>query len=440
MAESPNHRRTIPLWATILAVGLGLRVLAAFLVTGYVEKKGTPCVFGDTTIYRQLAESIVLGKPYMVDQFGSPHYALRTPGYPIFLAACREIFGPSLLAVRLVQAALGTLGVWLVANLAGAVLEDPHDPNRPDGPTDRTIPLMAAGLAAVHPYLVGMSALVLSEATFLPAMLAGLWGLASLWGSSGPRRATLVALGTGLAMGSAILSRPSWALFLPAILAFWVARPGPGSGRGIAWKRASIVALSTACVLAPWWVRNAQVIGKFVPTALWVGASLYDGIGPQANGESEMKFVEEPDVRSLGEVEQDEVFRSRSIAFARSHPGRAVELAAIKFGRFWSPWPNAGTLRGLGVAAASASWTIPTFALIGLGAWSFRRDPRTLALLAGPLAYFCLLHMVFVSSIRYRIPGEAPAMGLAAVGLIRASMWLRPRASATPPNLGSVEP
>jgi 4-amino-4-deoxy-L-arabinose transferase-like glycosyltransferase len=297
-----------------------------------------------------------------------------------------------------------------------------------------SLPLIAASIAAVHPYIIGMSALVLSEATFLPLMLLGLWGLASLWREPGPRRPRLVAVGTGLAMGAAILSRPSWALFVPAALTAWIV-----GSRGKAAGRAAVVALATASVLAPWWVRNERVIGRFVPTALWVGASLYDGIGPQATGASDMAFVDEPDVRALGESEQDAVFRARSLAFARSNPGRVAELVWIKLGRFWSPWPNADTLQGPGVAVASALVTVPVFALIALGAWDRRRDFRALVLLGGPLAYFCVLHMVFVSSIRYRIPGEVPAMGLAAVGLVRVLAWAGLRASNGPPARGGFD-
>ena len=36
-----------------------------------------------------------------------PHFALRTPGYPLFLAACRSVLGDDPLGVRVVQAGLG---------------------------------------------------------------------------------------------------------------------------------------------------------------------------------------------------------------------------------------------------------------------------------------------------------------------------------------------
>jgi hypothetical protein len=52
-----------------------------------------------------------------------------------------------------------------------------------------------------------------------------------------------------------------------------------------------------------------------------------------------------------------------------------------------------------------------------------------LTLLAGPLLYFCAIHMVFASSMRYRIPGEMPALGLAAIGGTKIGMWWRGKMS-----------
>ena len=412
-----------------LGVALGLRVVAALVVTVYAARVGKPCVFGDTSIYVALANTINAGTTYQVDQWGVPHFALRTPGYPAFLAACFATFGPSLLAVRVVQAVLGVVVVALVGRLTGAI----------GGGSDRswqTPAGIALGLAAVEPFVVALAALVLSEAVFLPLMMAGLWGLARLWADpiSTDRPASgLVAVLTGVAMGGAIMARPSWALFVPLILMVWIAatdRPR----RTIAFRNAALVALATAVVMAPWWVRNGRVIGRFVPTALWVGASLYDGISPEADGSSDMQFVDDPEVRALGEVEQDRVFRERSLAFARHQPGRVLELALIKFGRFWSPWPNADTLRNPWIAVGSAVVTLPGFGLIALGVWDRRRDVRALALLAGPLVYFCGLHLVFVSSIRYRIPGLVPALGLAGFGLVRLMGWVQGRSGGGSPG------
>jgi hypothetical protein len=172
-------------------------------------------------------------------------------------------------------------------------------------------------------------------------------------------------------------------------------------------------------VMAPWWVRNARLYGKFVPTALWMGASLYDGLSPRATGASDMTFLEDPEFWPLDEEAQDAALRDRAIAFARANPGRVLRLAAVKAARFWSPWPNAEAFSSPALAVASCLVTLPQFALMALGVWDRRRDRRALVLLGLPLVYVFLLHLVFVSSMRYRIPASVPALGLAAVGLKR---------------------
>jgi hypothetical protein len=404
--ESEPTRSSWALLATILAVGFALRVAAGFFVQWYANRLGKPCLFGDTLIYWGLARAIRMGGPFVVNQFGVPHFALRTPGYPLFLAVCQWLFGAeNYLAVRLVQAGLGTLGVYFVYRLVGRVVPG------------RSAAIVVAALAAVEPYGVGLGALILSEGVFVPLMVAGLWGLAVLWpkgAEPGPRHPALKAVATGIVHGAAILVRPSWALIVPLLL---LALAILGGRR--AFRAAAIIGLATAAVLAPWWVRNYSIFGRFVPTALWVGASLYDGLSPIATGASDMDFLALPGIVELDEAAQDAELRQAAIAFARSNPARAIELALIKAGRFWSPWPNAETLRSPMAAWLSAAVTLPLFALAAVGTWDRRRDARALILLAGPLAYFFVLHMVFVSSIRYRIPGFLPALGLAAVGLGR---------------------
>ena len=437
-ADTPRRRAIDRLasLALVLEWALALRVLAADLVQWLTERRGKLCLFPDADIYWDLARMIRRGEPFQVVYWGDlPHFALRTPGYPLFLAFCQSVFGESPLAARLVQAVMGAGSVYLVFRLTREL-----DPAGAASAGRWTPALLAAVLAAIDPYYVGTAALLLSEAVFIPLMVLSLWGLAVLWGESrpSPRRAVAWAVTVGVASAAAVLVRPSWALCVPLLLLARVALAGRGS-RLRAIGDACVIAVAAALVMAPWWVRNERVIGRFVPTALWMGASLYDGLNPRATGASDMEFLNEPDIWPLGEEAQDAELRRRAIAFARAHPGRVLELAGIKFLRYWSPWPNAETIRSRWIAVVCAVWSVPLYVLWGAGLWARRRDPRALVLLVGPLIYFCLLHMVFAGSMRYRIPGEVPALGLAALGLQHLAGTRMPRRDESVPSSGPID-
>jgi hypothetical protein len=279
-------------------------------------------------------------------------------------------------------------------------------------------------MVALHPYFIVMSVLILSEAVFVPLMVASLWGLAVLWNSrtlasfSFTWRSLTLALGTGAVSGLAILVRPAWAFFVPSVLCIsGIISPRGATQRLTKLRIAGAVMFGLCIVMMPWWVRNWQTYGRFVPSAVWIGASLYDGLNPDATGASNMRFLEDPDIWPLGELDQDAELGRRAREFVASHPGRALELAFVKLARYWSPWPNAEGFRSSLLAAASALFVVPILCLVFLGLCHTRKDVRAWILLAGSLLYFCGLHMIFASSMRYRVPAEVPAMGLAAIGL-----------------------
>lgn len=411
--------------ALILQVALALRVVAADLLDLYVHRGGSErlCLFPDTTIYWGLARAIRTGAPYeYVEWSDIPHFALRTPGYPLFLAGCQAVLGRRTLAVRLVQAGLGAVSVFLVYRLTRQ-LAGGDEPRAGSCSRGWNAPLLAASMAAANPYYILMSVILLSEAVFVPLMLAALWGLAVLWVEPGRTgratgwRGALIALASGGAAGLAILVRPSWALYVPVALLLWVvAKWRDRRGMIVAIRGGLIFAVGIVAVMSPWWIRNAEIYGRFVPTALWMGASLYDGLNSKATGASDMSFLGDREIWPLDEQDQDAELSRRAIAFARENPKQVLSLAVVKLGRFWSPWPNAEGLYSPAIVVAGAIIELPLFGLMVVGGWARRRDLRVWALLAGPVLYFCALHLVFASSMRYRVPGEMPALGLAAIG------------------------
>ncbi len=336
-----------------LVLGLVLRLGAAVVVDSAARRQGSICLFPDANIYWQLADAILRGGPYRVFQWEVPHDALRTPGFPVFLAVCRAIGGDPTLFARVAQAVLGTVAIGLNAWLIWLVR-----------PSWRLVAI-TAWLTALDPFVVGFTPLLLSEALFLPLLLAMLVGLGKAWHT---KRADLASLTTGLAGGCAILVKPSFALFVPLILGPWLI----SAPKLATLRKTALVGLGAVMIMSPWWVRNVRHYQRFVATALWGGASLYDGLNPEATGASDMRFLERDDLRTLDEVAQDEELKRRAWQFCREHPDRVMTLALAKAARFWSPWLNADAGRSNLLMVATTLWTVPLYLLILVGLWRLR--------------------------------------------------------------------
>jgi hypothetical protein len=216
------------------------------------------------------------------------------------------------------------------------------------------------------------------------------------------------------------LVRPTWLLVAPAFALFFLLT---ARNRKRRLSEFALVIAGLSLALAPWTIRNALVTGHFVPTTLWMGPSLYDGLSPQATGESKMEFVEtdgwysRPDVT---EYEADRHYRQAALAFAKDHPGRACLLGLKKLWRFCNPFPNAEQFGDWGTWLVVGLFELPVLLLGVIGFWQVRNSPRTWVLSAGPVLYFALVHTVFIGSLRYRLPVEYALLVLSAVG----ARWL----------------
>ncbi|HEV3340847.1 MAG TPA: glycosyltransferase family 39 protein [Pirellulales bacterium] len=394
----------------ILALALALRVAGGL----WWQSRLLPdqrFEFGDSDAYWVLGQNMAAGKPF---EYGSPDARIfRMPGYPALLAALFRLFGPDVpvLFGRLLSAGLGTLAVAAVYWLAKTLF-------------DRRTGLVAALAAACYPGAIAMSVVVLSEAPFCPLYLAQLAAWTKSWQAaegttatspSALRQALLWAVVSGLLGGLGALMRPDWLLFVPfaALAGLFFVRQ-----RARHLQLSLVMMLVTAGVMTPWWWRNARVVGHFVPTTLQVGASLYDGLNPKADGGSNMSFVSELVAKEQEHPSlPDEPFEYRldrrmwnaALDWAAGDPRRVAELAGIKFLRMWNLWPNDPQHRGRLARLVTAVTFAPAVTAALAGIWLTRRQLWPAALCWLPAVYLTLLHLIFVSSIRYR---EPPMFGL----------------------------
>lgn len=394
----------------ILAGALVARLGAAVLIQHLVDQTpGQVCLIaGDAQGYWDLAGHLSRGEDFAI--YNPPRYALRMPGLPLVMAGGMTVFGESALGMRILLAFVGTAACWLVYRLGRELV-------------DHSTGLVACFLAAISPAFVGFSVLLLSETLFAAALLASLIAFAKLAKIDTKdveefptRRAAVLAAVAGLLSGMATLVRPTWLLVAPAY-GLWLLLPARNRRRRL-WHAALVLA-GLSLALAPWTIRNALVTGHFVPTTLWMGPSLYDGLSLHATGISNMEFIEadglyrRPDI---SEYEADRHYTHAALTFAREHPARACKLAAAKLWRFCNPFPNAEQFANWTVWLGVGLFEIPVLLLAAVGFWHERRSPRCWALAAGPVLYFAMIHTVFVGSLRYRLPAEYALLVLTAVG------------------------
>ncbi len=427
VAEVQDHkcmRRGSTRWLIvcgILALAFALRVAAGYW---WQQRLGAAQAFGmpDTHSYWDLGQRIAGGRPY---EYGGPDFQIfRAPGYPLLLAGMFRLFGTEvpMIWARILGAVLGTVAVAGVMWLSRCLFVAQRDIG--DGAPGVGSPALVAGIfAAFYPGAIAMSIFVLAEALFCPLMIAHLvcWVKASQETST--RSSVTWAMAGGVAAGLAILTRPSWLLFTPFVLG-WLVLLSRERRRHLAIGVGMVAAI---CItMSPWWLRNYRVVGRFVPTTLQVGASLYDGLNADATGASNMPFAtpayqaQKAADAAAGrgdegfEVRLDRRLRDASIAWATNHPGQVVRLMGNKFMRMWNLWPNAEEFRGWRLRLVVVMGYVPLLVLGVVGAWKWCRGGWPWVICILPAIYYTLLHMVFVSSIRYRQPAMMVWLALAA--------------------------
>ena len=188
---------------------------------------------------------------------------LRMPGYPAFLAGVALLFGRSIQAVLLSQAALDVLTCYLTAVLAAALA--------PSG-ARRRVGISALWLAATCPFVANYSAVVLTEVlvTFLTAAALCCFALGLRQVSThltirdDRHRATpfAFALCGAFLTGVATLVRPEMPLLLAVAALVYALRNGMTLGLRKTVLLAAAMAGALLLPILPWAARNLITLKK----------------------------------------------------------------------------------------------------------------------------------------------------------------------------------
>ncbi len=394
-----SRSHALPL-AVISGVALALRLLHVW------QLRRSPffdVLLGDARGYDEWAVRIASGDWIGRDVF------YQAPLYPYFLGVIYRVAGHSLLAVRIVQAAIGA-GSAALLYLAGA----------------RFISTRAgwvAGLAlAVYAPAIFFDSLLQKSVLDVFFLTLGL-SLAGTLQDRPERRGRWLAL--GLAMGALSLTRENALVFILVIAAWGLVGARPLAAR---LQTLAAFAAGLALVLMPVAVRNYAVGGGFYLTTSQFGPNFYIGNNPKADGtymslrfgrgapeferQDAIDLAEHALGRTLTPAEVSGYWTDRALAFITGQPGRWMAL----MGRKAALLVNRDEMLDTESQESYAEWSWP-LRLLGwfghfgvlvplavLGAILGWPDRQRLALLYGMTALYAASVLLFYVFARYRLP------------------------------------
>ena len=400
------------LLAGILLVAFTSRVLWALV--GGSDVRAT--FVYDATLYDHLARQLAKGRGY-VNFLGEPT-AFLPPGYPAVLAVVYAVFGTSLVAAWVANAALATLTCLLVYLTASDLFT-------------RHVGLVAAAIISVFPGDILRSGITMSEATF-GCFFAAVVYLFVRW-SAGPRQNGFSRWFLfGLLLGATTLVRGVTLPFVAVPAVIWLIRDGARQST----IRTCLATLGLAVVVLPWTMRN-QVVMRY-PAVVSTDASdaFFNAHNPLAFGNESMDMFEFgerewPWVRSLP-LQEREVGRAKaelsfSIRYVMAHPWSEIALIPRRIFYLYAGdhYPlgertsSRGGLHRAFVGFADAYFfLVLLLALIGIPQSVKPAGPQLI--LPFTLVYFTLIHgILFFGAPRYHAP-LAPVLSiLAALAITR---------------------
>lgn len=412
----------------ILLLGLGLRGAEAW--------DGRSPVY-DAQGYAAIAANLERGDGFTVGASATQPASNYSPGLPLLVGAVYELSGGvHERTARLLLALLGSLGV-LFSYLIGRRLSGP-----PAG-------LIGAAAVAIYPALLEYQGMLMSEplATTLlsGAVLAALWAA----DTGRPRGWWLM---PGALLGALALTRPEY-LAISVLMAVVVFVRGGRDGWRECLPQALVLLVGLVLIVAPWTIRNAVTLDRFVPISTGGGQVLFAGSYMPSGGDPE-RVGEEVLERHPGLRRQlpagARLEQILATLAAQRYPGKETDAAlarmgrerlwndvserpleyagfvATKLGRIWSHGPR-DVMRAPGWQALH--WALVAFALLGLVLLAVQR--RWEALLVGVvLLSVTATGALLVASPRRVLVTIPLVAALAGVGIAWATTSLRDRFQA----------
>ena len=447
MTRDAVSKTTVLTLIAITAVALLLRL--AWIANTSAEAP----VLSDPQYYHATAANLADGRGYsvQVDErgfvagAGSEATAFWAPGYSAAIAVPYAVLGDDIRWAKLLNAVAGALACVPVFFVARALVAGGGRSSLRPYSRGGVAGLVAAAIVALMPALVYWTPVMFGDGLFMLGVAVTL-ALAA-WAAE--RRSIAAYLCVGVALTATTFVRSQGVLLLLPVAVLLVPR--------LEWRAAARalapVALVLALAVAPWAIRNERAMGEPFLVSGNVCYNLRGAHAPYATGTTvaiQDLWDESPGI-SFHERERlfDELGCGRAWDYARSHPGRELELAAKRVGWLlrsdaapamrWSETLGATPIDHGDGDALVLLGDIVWYAVLALAAISpfvLARSRMALALWSF-IAAWMAMHLVFHGEPRYHmamVPALAP---LAAAVVCALADRVRDASAPTPPGEGA---
>lgn len=416
----PTEGADAPFWPAAVGLFVAALVVRLWHVWQLKQSPFGSVLLGDAAGYDAWARRIAAG-----DWLGQGVF-YQAPLYPYFLGGVYAVFGPHLIAVRVVQSLLGAVGVVLLALAARQLF-------------GRNAGIAAGSLLAFYSPALFFDGLIQKASLDLMLTCSLLWAVTLIV----DRPTACRALAAGLIVGCLALTRENALVFAPLLFAWLLFRR---EQRG---SDAAVFALGLALVLAPVVARNFAVSGEVHLTTSQFGPNLYIGnhqgatgtYMPLRRGRGNVRFeqddatrmAEEAIGRPLGPGQVSSYWTSRALDWIVGHPVEWLELSLKKMRLAWNVVEATDTEdlyshaeRSLPLRICDAFMNFGVLAPLGLfGMWLTRDRWRELWILHAMVVVYLLSVVLFYVVARYRFPLAPFLVLFAGGGLARFPVWFR---------------
>jgi len=314
-------------------------------------------------------------------------YAYWPPGYPLFLMVWLFAL-PTVIAVPLSQITLYIVGAIGVFRLTKHI-------------ASKSAGIVALLLITIWPNLIALSSTPEKEVLIF-ALLPWLF----FWVLRGSSKGAIFA---GISLGLTVLAQPSLQLLIPALALVLIIRNGLKSI-----PNAVLLIIGAFLVIAPWSIRNFQVLGEFKLVATNGGYVLYRANNPLATG----GYTErgEVDLSKLNELDLDRKSKELAVRWIRENPAKFAHLAVEKQIRFmgddavgiYSTFRADGEKRDsrlyLPLKLLANIWWLSAWLLLALLVLKGRKLKNDARILVWGWIYLFVIHSVFESAGKYHVP------------------------------------